>query len=453
MQRQQLITEKQLDNFKHNQMYGLFSEPGAGKTYAFTNTISEWAANNNKRVLYLSHRNSLKKQTKIEMREFNRQLEQQFKGDILTYLNYQAIEFASKEQQQVNNQYDLIIADEAHYLFADSWNGQTDASIRFLENVEAPVLLMSGTPNLLLNYFNNIQILKMPDYTKTNVVEIKLYKNEEVLLEEINKKKGNDYKVLIFVKDWAKKVQQRAEENNGSFVCSAHGKEYDKADQQVIEAIHHNYKELPSNLIFSTSILQEGINVKDKNFSCVASISPMRMDDIVQQVARVRDNKITVCLVEPKINQYQSFILNSKRELEEREVSAARKHFLMTSIQEAKEIIYKESFETKIRKCFPTANITYSEKDIQLDKLKNLLKQLTDVKLYKEDYEGITVTQETLKEKLSIEFGVRGAGGRKNISKKVISNWIKQQDLGYELISSRDRKINETYWQIKKVAQ
>lgn len=60
MKRELLLTEEQLNKMKGNKFYGLYAEPGAGKTYTLKNVISPWSQKYNQRILYLSNRNGLK---------------------------------------------------------------------------------------------------------------------------------------------------------------------------------------------------------------------------------------------------------------------------------------------------------------------------------------------------------------------------------------------------------
>lgn len=64
-----LLTEERISKLKRGKMYGLYREPGSGKTYFFKNIMLPYCLKNNKSALFLVHRLTFKKQTETDLEE------------------------------------------------------------------------------------------------------------------------------------------------------------------------------------------------------------------------------------------------------------------------------------------------------------------------------------------------------------------------------------------------
>lgn len=251
MERQYLLTEDILDNMQGNEFYGLFAEPGAGKTQTFKDVVAPWAVKNMKSVLFLCHRNSLKSQTYKDLQDFLDELLRDFKGNLIKIASYQAIEYAidSVGHAEAYLYYDLIVCDEAHYFVTDSWNNQTHLSVEYLEEMNVPKILMTGTPKILRSYDKtwDMKVLREPDRTNTNVAEILFYSEKDTLVNDILSKHSDSHKILSFVKGKTEYVKNLAEKYGGSFICSKGNLLYDEyADKEVVTAVENNIRDLPS---------------------------------------------------------------------------------------------------------------------------------------------------------------------------------------------------------------
>lgn len=119
-------------------------------------------------------------------------------------MNYQSIEQHIKENnlEDLLN-YDLIVADEPHYIVTDSWNKSTHYTVKYLELINVPKILMTGTPEPL-EYYNklwDVEILRLPDRHNTNIIEIRFYRSKEILLNEILENVADSNKFLIFIRE------------------------------------------------------------------------------------------------------------------------------------------------------------------------------------------------------------------------------------------------------------
>lgn len=369
MKREPLLTIEQVRNFKKDTKYGLFAEPGAGKTYAFKTVIVPFAKEDKKKVLYLAHRRSLKNQTYNDIKTDIEELKKESANEIansgcITIATYQLLEYLSKEGKYSKLlellDVDLIVCDEFHYMITDSWNEQTGETFAYLSEVECPVILLTGTPRALAVIYNiwNVEILCKPDRSKNNLKSVTVYdfNDREIVEKYVASTHRSDHKIINFYTGSLEALLALKEKHGGDLVCSREQDNfYDIASTKLIDLVERGNVDafgqkiknviLPTDLIWSTSVWNEGINITDLAVKTIISWFPRKVDDILQQAARSRESKIDLIIVKPPQDVLKRDLRKYKDELKQsNDLHIVRKSFLEYIISEI-EAIFRNGFE------------------------------------------------------------------------------------------------------------
>ena len=137
-----------------NEIIAIEAGTGRGKTYFIINVLLPYAKSHGKRMLYLCNR-----------KELQRQIEETIPQDCKPFskvITYQLLESALQGKGTYEH-YDYVVADEAHYLFDDSYNQQTDISGKYLVNIvphNSTLILMSATGDLLFSALHRFKKIK-----------------------------------------------------------------------------------------------------------------------------------------------------------------------------------------------------------------------------------------------------------------------------------------------------
>ncbi|MCK9858201.1 DEAD/DEAH box helicase family protein [Paenibacillus sp. ATY16] len=308
MEKKYLITNEEFEIFERGKFYGLYSEPGAGKTQTAKDIILPYCKDNGLSVLFLTHRNALKNQTKADLDGFLKQIMSELKGNMLEIVNYQKLENDIKNYDNASlieiYSYDVIICDEAHYFVDDSWNGQSQISLEFLKNNERAIkLFMTGTPKPLesLNKSLNIKILTVPNRENNNLNRIYVYSSFETLDTDMkNYLENKENKAMIFFDKTTEAF--KASENlyeSSAFICSRYNRDFkDQINNAELSRIIKDGN-FESQVICSTSVLEAGINILDDSVKTVAYMRPRTIQSVQQAFARVRSTKIYGIIYKP----------------------------------------------------------------------------------------------------------------------------------------------------------
>ncbi|RKD84130.1 superfamily II DNA or RNA helicase [Sinobaca qinghaiensis] len=457
MKKDYLLTEQQIIELQSGKFYGLFAEPGAGKTKTFENVIIPVAKEEGKNVLYLSPRSSLKVQTLTNTSEARTEKFYGFDREKLHIKTYQHIQ---NEMEKGNSlpKYDYIVADEAHYLVADHWNEKTHLAVQFLEESQAVKLLMTGTPDILTHYINkwHVQTLRELNRSKTRVKRIELYSDEKQMIERIKNSQHEKCKFLTFKPGKIKDTKKLANKLGGSFLCSPNNKDnmYDDVDKNLVQAISDAKESLPAENIVSTSVIEEGINIEDPNFQMVASFEPKLIENVIQQAARIRKSNVTLLIFVDNVNSYTGLIKKNKERLEN-SFEAQRAYLTfqneqLNSINQTPGDNHVERYRNYLKQYFPTAEIVDMNKKVLKEQIENRLSNLIDLEIYKEDINNDGIVQSDLIKIFVEEFGARGNQRQKNIGKKKMADFLNEYNTNIALINKQNQKMQKTYWKLIK---
>ena len=291
------FTEEDFANMTPNKMYAFYSAPDTGKTTLITEVLQPYLIKNNKTALYLTSRCAILDQIRNKIT-----------SEAITTRTYQSIETALDSSQKVPCNYDFIICDEAHYFLEDSMlTNKTDLSFNFVNQSNAIVILMTGTPdyvNCLKNAWRRpLKVLIDLDTSNHNVTNV-------ILAPALPKGKGGDFHLLQHLKllvSQRKRIMvygsnlaelralftqyESQQESLGikvSFICSTHNKQYPLKDQdkETLKKLIDT-EEIDTDVLFLTSALNTGISI-NQDFDCLFIFGCPSKTAVFQLVARVR---------------------------------------------------------------------------------------------------------------------------------------------------------------------
>ncbi|EPY6472016.1 DEAD/DEAH box helicase family protein [Clostridium sporogenes] len=259
---------------------------GAGKSYFVKNTLNAYCKENNKKILYLTNRSTLKQQVKNDIGEESN----------ITVMNYQKIEQFILKNVTLDN-FDYIICDECHYFFTDAgFNNKTDLFLPLLLNDNAVTkIFMTATPKLLKSYLHKEKIEidytyeLETDYSYLNeVVAFSTYESIDTIIENIK----NDEQIIFFSS--AKRALEVAQKYKGAFICSKYNKDglYDKyikdtEDEKELQRIIET-GEFKNHLLCTTTCLDNGVNIKENTTVRHIIIDIFDRDTFIQCLGRKR---------------------------------------------------------------------------------------------------------------------------------------------------------------------
>lgn len=469
-----LLTEEQISQLEVGKMYGLYREPGSGKTYFFKNVLLPYCRSNIKTALFLVHRLTLKEQTNADLEEEVINWEKQFMGGGFVVTTYQAIEYAYKHDLYHKVEHllgmDFVVCDEAHYFVKDSWNEQTDYSVQFMEDSAGAKLFMTGTPKemFVLNQMWDIETLTTIDRSNNNILAIRVYDKPNDLINDISRYANDNCKVLSFVSGYAKNVLALKEEHGGSFIVSKNHKEglYEFADKELINIVVKGEKRpekgiLPTNKLWSTSVWNEGVNIIDPDLKVVCSFQPRTSTEFIQQAARARRSDILLCIVAPTKKMLAGYLQKYARKLEEIYALREEKNnpdfarmselYFLESIRETELMLEYNCFASYVQDIYKNVQVTDYGQVLRNRELSDFLSVYADVKMFDDK-------QELFKQTLIDDYGYRDEKRRKVVGIKSFNKYLQEVGINYEIVSKREssRKsehFTKTYWMVKSATK
>ncbi|MGU9539176.1 DEAD/DEAH box helicase family protein [Clostridium tepidum] len=259
---------------------------GRGKTYFIKHIFNTYCQEKNKKILYLTNRNTLKQQVKNDIGEQSN----------ITVMNYQKIEQFILKNVTLDN-FDYVICDECHYFFTDAgFNNKTDLFLPLLLRDNAVTkIFMTATSKLLKSYLHKEKIeidytYKLEtDYNYLNeIVAFSTYESINTIIKNI----PQNEQIIFF--SGAKRALEVAQKYKGTFICSKHNKDglYDKYIKDT-----QNEKELQriietgtfkNHLLCTTTALDNGVNIKENTPVRHIIIDIFDRDTFIQCLGRKR---------------------------------------------------------------------------------------------------------------------------------------------------------------------
>lgn len=221
-------------------------------------------------------------------------------------------------------QYDVVVADECHYFFADAdYNHKTDLSFEWvMKQQDATRIFMSATCDILMEGFDKWGI----PYTgyvlerdETQIESLTFFWNKKGLDRLAEQVISSGKKGIFFIQS-AEKARDLylKHKDKGIYLCSVHNKRFRKyINEKLVDDLIENER-FDGPLLITTLAFDSGVTVKDHNLTTVVTdvTDPM---SIIQCVGRKRfvdkDDRLNVFAL-ARANQQISGILKKQRERE-----------------------------------------------------------------------------------------------------------------------------------------
>lgn len=327
------VTEVINDDYKKwkdGDVIKIQAQTGSGKTYFITETLIP-NLNDDEKMLILVNRVKLKLQMKKELAEkYNvpykdlDELNKKIKFGNIYISSYQALAEKLNDSEYTNESvymdYDYIVCDEIHMITEDAWTGNTTCLWEHLikeDHRGSKRIFISATMEELDKTINKCHEKNQEGCWGTGVNKIYEYKTgidysyiepyyfykDETLLKHIIQDKS-DHKWLIFIanKSQGEKFKTTLEQYNitSEFIYSG---SRSKENENIV-----NTNKFTCKVLITTSVLDNGVNIKDEQVKHVA-IFTYSITNFIQSLGRVRFEDLNNV---PKVNLYLPTFNSSK---------------------------------------------------------------------------------------------------------------------------------------------
>ncbi len=256
-----IIPLNDIKNWEKGNRIIISAQTGSGKSEFVKNVLYDYCEKNNKSILLLSNRVALKNQNAESIGK---------KAEIIDLKNYQELEVrilsSTNTFDEMIKNYDYIIYDEAHYIFSDSeFNRNTDLIIKPLINTpdHSVFVFITATPQALLDYQPNYHFRYTADYDYSYIKNVYFYSGYDTV-ETIIRSVSPKEKALFFGSNAERTLELKRKFENSSFICSKGNRLRQFVDQEALEQIEQEER-FSKKLLFSTKVLDNGINIKDSD--------------------------------------------------------------------------------------------------------------------------------------------------------------------------------------------
>jgi len=288
-----VITEQEIGDWKNGDKILIHAQTGSGKSYFIKNTLYDYCKSRDKTILLLSNRIILKAQNEVDL---------EGKLSIIHPENYQKLEsemLSGAYIDELFSGYDIIVYDEAHYLFSDSqFNRNTDLLIEPIKKSypDKIFIFCTATPDALVNYYADFDRLYTIPFDYHYVNNIYFYNKSETV-DQIISNIPQDEKIIFFSSNAFDAFQVMNTHNDSTFICSKDNKSFGKKSNP--KTIHEivNYNTFYSKILCTTKVLDNGVNIIDKSVKHII-IDMLDPISLVQCIGRKRivdeDDQITL---------------------------------------------------------------------------------------------------------------------------------------------------------------
>lgn len=447
------------------------SQTGSGKSYFIAHTLGDFCSENHQNILLITNRRLLKMQVENYLAECKRQN--------IEVVNYQKVESMGTTAYYYLSNYDVIVCDEAHYLFSDaSFNRYTDTLLDILrETPKGKVcIFMTATPDILLYYrheFNFVYYLPADYSYIENVYFFREDKSISNLLE------GNN-KILYFCRSAKRAANNCRKYKDSKYICSESNVKYGKrSSKRELQNIVFEDK-FSSKILFATKVLDNGVNIKDKDLETIIidTIDPINLIQCLGRRRRLgKNDKINVYI---KIYDrgeisYQFGYFKRRVEIAQELIKLGKAKFLEKyskkklddiidndmTINRAKYISYKYYIDLYQSWLQGDAEVEFMKymcnklgknfrSDMILEVIDQKKKILNVLKKYLNREMNASVKNELRREVWStITIDVKTNGRDQGL--KNTNNLFEELDIGYKIVSlvrKNNNKQSERYWKI-----
>lgn len=306
----------------------IFSDTGTGKNTFIEEVIIPHAIRYGKTILLLSNRVALGRQTKRRLARLygveymledytDQGLDRFTEIENLTMISYQQFAYwynsnAYKLAELIKKRFDYVICDEAHFFTSDSpFNAFTDIILNYIIShfTDSVCIYMTATPDEIFpilkmkqrkdrcSYMNRSGYQFYPydwkvyrfghDYSHLNVFSFETMEDLAMLIN------GSDEKWAVFVES-IKDGETLCSMVNDAVLVTADSKKPTNPTYNTFKMITDE-EWFEDRVLVSTSVLENGINIKDRRLKKVAIFSNDKVR-FIQMLGRIR--RIDGCLLE-----------------------------------------------------------------------------------------------------------------------------------------------------------
>ena len=470
-----IIPSSEIIKWKPGDRILITSQTGSGKSQWVKDHLYNYCKDSGKKILLLSNRSILRDQNKTEIEAENKQ-------DVITLRNYQSLEKMVEEYEHTVESlfdgFDFIVYDEVHYIFSDSqFNSNTDILMEPIlhSSGDKIFLFLTATPQTLRFYSSKYDYEYTVNTDYSYIENLYFYSKSETV-DNILRTIPSEEKVICF--GGAKESFDLSERfDNSAFLCSDGNDNYSRKSSKKIRDQIINTSRFDKQFLFSTKVLDNGINIilPELKYVFIDMTDPT---DIIQCLGRKRidGDKINLYIKDRHGNQIVPMLRYMRKKLElvdeqkKMGIDAflnkyARKHlddiFLTNGqVNDAKLIhtkymisIFSKMLGDKDKKGFQSYvsklllqnmdNIKDAEMCYEKQGIESVLQSYLGKKLYKEDIEQFKniFFQNIFAPKRKIDIRKRG--------KLCINSILEEDNIHYHISSKTDFTSdhrNQTYW-------
>ena len=396
-----IIPSSEITKWKPGDRILITSQTGSGKSQWVKDQLYNYCKDSGKKILLLSNRTLLKNQNFNEIGED--------KTDVITLKNYQTIESAvlmfDKDIEGVFNKYDYICYDEAHYLISDSqFNPNTDILMGFIKNPPKDKILifLTATPQSLIRYNSTFEYKYTGDNDYTYIDNFFFYLKDNTV-ENILRSIPYNEKAIYFG-NALDAFELSGKFSESQFICSDSNPQFSKRSSKSTIREIENTDNFSCRFLFSTKVLDNGINIVSNNLKhiIIDMIDPI---DLIQCLGRKRilDNETISVYVKSKngkdVYNFLKKVRNRIKIVDERRSMSKEDFFKKYARKPVDDIVMRDG-EVNIAKLFHAKYVNtlfsklISDKDnngYQKEILRILSKSSDDIKIAENYYEQKTL--------------------------------------------------------------
>ncbi|MDN4600756.1 hypothetical protein P5G61_05925 [Paenibacillus sp. F6_3S_P_1C] len=292
------IIGHEVEQWQQGEIITIEAGTGVGKSYFIKNTLYEKAKREGTKILFLVNRKRLGEQ-------FQHEIEKDNKTDVIDIYLYQYIEQAlRKGNHSFSERYKYIACDEFHYFLSDSlFNSNTEDSFNMImAHTDKTKIFMSATANAMMKYFISLgiehrQYQVAPEY---NSIRNLYFYQKDAIVDQFLEQIPSTHKAICFLKSSTRAYKLHKKFNNSLFVCAETGRSkyrrYVSKEKLKSMLISERFDE---RYLFTTTTLDNGINLKDKDIKYIVS-DIEDIDLLIQCLGRKRSldghDKVTVII-------------------------------------------------------------------------------------------------------------------------------------------------------------
>ena len=307
-----IINNKSFESLTNKSDHLLIANAGSGKTVLLLDNFTSWAKDQNKTILYLYNRKSMKNQFALSYAK---------KHSNLTINSYQYLEnkYSSKLYDicKLNTDYlekfDYILCDECHYFVCDSlFNKNIHISFEVINRSKAIKLYFTATPSPFIFISNllsrQLKTIDLSSFTDKNINSIYICKNKQ--FNSLERKFLKNNTIIHFENNKIKNKELVKDLNNKGYAAYAISREN---IDNISDSILNNNRKISDtkDFIATTSVCENGVNFNIEGNALVSFPKFQNWTSLEQSAARVRtlsNNEVSMLYCLPHFNKITTML-------------------------------------------------------------------------------------------------------------------------------------------------